>query len=142
IESRREAIARLTRKHHRDLAGLIAWRLELREQLATEEDAAGALERARAELETRRDACARAGRALSQKRQAAAREWAARLTRELEPLGLPHGRLEFALEAEAGADAFPAGGLERVDIRFTANPGESPAKLQKVASGGELSRVM
>jgi len=142
IEARREALARLTRKHRRDAAGLREWRDQLAVELATGEDAEGALQRAREDLESRRAACAKAGRALSVKRRTAARDWGGRLSRELKPLGLPHGRLEFALEPDTQADAFPAAGLESVELRFTANPGEPPARLQKVVSGGELSRVM
>jgi DNA repair protein RecN (Recombination protein N) len=142
LEGRRERIARLMRKHRRDVPALLAWREELREELASGEDVAGTLERARAELEPLRAAVARAGRALTTRRRAAAREWGATLTRELRTLGLPHATLEFALEPHEDAESFPAEGLERVSIRFGANPGEPPARLHKTASGGELSRVM
>ena len=142
IELRREGYAKLARKYRRDAAGLIAWREELRQELATGEDAEGALARARAAGSEAAAACSAAGRAWGLKRKSAARTWGQRLCRELPPLGLPNGRIEFALEAVAGDEGFPAGGLERVEIRFTANPGQPPAKLQKVASGGELSRIM
>ena len=39
-------------------------------------------------------------------------------------------------------DGFRARGLDEVEMRFSANPGESPRPLQRIASGGELSRVM
>ena len=142
VELRRESYARMSRKYRRDAAALVTWREELRQELATGEDAEGALARARDERSNAAEACAKAGRAWSLKRKSAARTWGQRLSKELPPLGLPHGRIEFAFDPVGADEQFPPGGLERVDIRFTANPGEQPAKLQKVASGGELSRVM
>ncbi|MBI5709990.1 MAG: DNA repair protein RecN [Candidatus Eisenbacteria bacterium] len=143
IEARRELIARLQRRYRRGIAELIAWRAELAQELATGEDGAGALERARTRAAEAEAKCLAAGHALSRKRRAAAREWGAGLTRGLEPLGFPHARLEF-LVAPAGGDAPAPGarGLDRVEMLFTANPGEPARPLHKIASGGELSRVM
>src|SRR6185503_8411800 len=121
---------------------LIAWREQLRAELDTGEDAGAARDRARDEAEAARAACAAAGRALSLKRRAAAREWGTRLTRELKPLGLPHGRLELVVEPSTGGVPLPASGVDDVAILFGANPGEPTAPLRRVASGGELSRVM
>ena len=143
VEARRDLVARLTRKHRRPVPELLAWREELRRELATGEDAEGSLARTRAGAEGTQAACLAAARALSRKRQVAAREWGGRLTKELRPLGFPHATLEFAVEQEGGAEpAFGPHGLDRVEILFTANPGESARPLQRIASGGELSRVM
>jgi DNA repair protein RecN (Recombination protein N) len=143
VEARRERIVRLTRKHRRDVPALLAWREELRRELATGEDAAGALTRARERAEEARSACLDAARALSRRRQAASREWGGRLTKELRPLGFPHASLTFAVEPVGeGAPAFHPRGIDRVEILFTANAGESARPLQRIASGGELSRVM
>ena len=143
VESRREALAGLTRKYRRDVPALIAWREELGRELATGEDAEGAMERARNAAAEAHAACLAAARALSRRRQAAAQEWATRLSRELKPLGMPHASLGFVVEADVGAEpAFGARGIDRVEILFSANAGEPARPLQKIASGGELSRVM
>jgi DNA repair protein RecN (Recombination protein N) len=143
VESRRETIARLTRKHRRDVPALLAWREELRGELATGEDAEGVRERARAAAEAAHAACLAAARALSRRRQAAATEWGARLSKELKPLGMPHAALGFVVEADGSAQpGFGAHGLDRVELLFRANAGEPARPLQKIASGGELSRVM
>jgi DNA repair protein RecN (Recombination protein N) len=143
IEARRDLIARLTRRYRRDVPALIAWRDELARELSTGEDADGALERARGALESARTACAAAGQALSARRRAAAREWGTRITRELKPLGLAHAELTFAVESAAPEPAaFGPAGLDTVELRFTANPGEPARPLARIASGGELSRVM
>ncbi len=143
IEARRELIVRLTRKHRRTLPELLAWRAEVGAELAAAEDATGTLARARERVEGARAACALAAQALSRRRQAAAREWGTRLSRELKPLGFGHARLDFAVSPRVAEDAnFRARGLDEVEMRFSPNAGESPRPLQRIASGGELSRVM
>jgi len=143
IEARRDLIARLARKYRRGVEELIAWRAELGGELATGEDAAGALERSRERLSEAANACRRAAEVLSRRRRAAAPQWSARVTRELRPLGLAAAKLEFELEAaEEEASRSALGPSDRVAIRFSANPGEGVRPLQRIASGGELSRVM
>ena len=143
IEARRDILERLSRKHRRSVPELIAWREELAAELATGEDASGVLGRARERVENARAACALSALALSRRRLAAARQWGSRISRELKPLGFAHARLEFAVSPRAADDAgFHARGLDDVEMRFSANPGETPRPLQRIASGGELSRVM
>ncbi|HKQ58543.1 MAG TPA: DNA repair protein RecN, partial [Candidatus Eisenbacteria bacterium] len=143
IEARRDLIRRLTRKYRRDVPALLEWRAQIEQELMLGEDATGSLERARGRVESALGALRTAGRALSKKRAAAATQWGPRVTRELVPLGLPHATIAFEVESAAGADERPpAQGLDQVALRFTANPGEPPRPLQKIASGGELSRVM
>lgn len=141
VESRRELIARLTRKYRRDLAGLVAWQDELRAELAVGSDADGALERARERAAEAERSCLARGAVLTRKRTAAARQWSATLTKELEPLGLPHARIAFEVQPLEGGRP-GAAGLDDVLLQFTPNPGEPARPLQKIASGGELSRVM
>lgn len=143
IEARRERIARLVRKYRRDVAGLLRWREELREELASGEDAEGTLERVRARVAEARAACAKAAGALSARRRAAAGEWGARVTRDLKPLGMPAAKLEFEVTSvDPAAGEFGPRGVDTIEIAFTANPGEASRPLQRIASGGELSRVM
>jgi DNA repair protein RecN (Recombination protein N) len=150
VEARRDRIARITRKYRRTVPELIAWRAEVERELGTGDDASGTLERARSVVESSQAECLVAGQALTRRRRAAAREWGPKLTRELKPLGFGAARLEFAVALAAavpdrqggeGAEFRPYG-LDSVTILFTPNPGEPPRPLQKIASGGELSRVM
>lgn len=141
VEERRDLYARLTRKYRRAVDELIAWREELRSELATGEDAEGALERAEARVTAAREACLALGRALSRRRSAAARSWSTSLTRELAPLGLPHARIAFEMSTPAEMRPGPTG-LDHVELLFSPNPGEAARPLARIASGGELSRVM
>jgi len=141
VEARRDLYARLTRKYRRSLPELIAWRSELAVELAEGEDGDAALARVESRVANAEAACLAVGKALSRKRAVAAREWSASLTRELAPLGLPHARIAFDVAAVLEGRPTPSG-LDDVGLRFTANPGEPARALAKIASGGELSRVM
>jgi DNA repair protein RecN (Recombination protein N) len=141
IEARRELLARLTRRYRRDVQGLLRWREELRAELAQGEDAEGAMERCDAAVAAASATCLAAGRSLTRRRTAAAREWSATVSRELGPLGFPHAAIAFELEPLPDGRPGPAG-LDEVRLRFTPNPGEPGRPLQRIASGGELSRVM
>ena len=64
----------------------------------------------------------------------------------LKPLGLGGARLTVAVETrqlgdDPSAATPPESGVDRVEILFSANPGEEPRPLRKIASGGELSRL-
>ena len=141
IEERRERIARITRKYRRSVLELIAWRDELRNELADGEDGDGAVARAEARVQAAETALRREAKGLTKARTSAAKEWSTVLSRELVPLGFPHAKVGFEVQPAEG-DRPGATGLDDVLLRFTANPGEPARPLQKIASGGELSRVM
>ncbi|MBI2569247.1 MAG: DNA repair protein RecN [Candidatus Schekmanbacteria bacterium] len=80
---------------------------------------------------------------LSRRRREAAPRLAADVLAELRQLGMPDA--SFVVAVEPGVhDAPPFGphGCDTVTFLFAANPGEPPQRLGKVASGGELSRVL
>jgi len=141
IEARRDLIGRLVRKYRRGVNELLAWAPELEAEIASGENAEGTLAQAEERVSAARRACEAAGLSLGRKRRAAAAEWGPRLTRELAPLGLGHARLELAV-AETEAERPGPLGLDQVELLFTPNPGEPPRPLSRIASGGELSRVM
>ncbi len=138
-ESRHALIERLVRKHHRALPELIQWRDELAARLARVEGAdaertrrAGAERASRAALDS-------AARELTRGRRAAARKLEPALARELAALGLGKAALSIALDP---LDPPGAAGADRVEFRIAPNEGEETRPLAKIASGGELSRVM
>ena len=141
VEGRRELYARLERKYRRTTRELIAWREELKVDLAEGEDAEGSLARAGEKRDARERAARAAAAALSKLRRKAAAEWSVRLTRELPPLGFEHARILFEVRPGEG-ERLGATGLDEVSLSFSANVGEAPRPLAKIASGGELSRVM
>jgi len=88
-----------------------------------------------------------AARALSTARRKAAKGFAKAVQSRLKSLGLGEARLAIEVEsAPIGDDPVagpaPESGADRVELVFAPNPGEEPRALRKIASGGELSRVM
>jgi len=83
---------------------------------------------------------------LSRARRKVSNDFAHVIQGRLKPLALGGARLTVAVESrELGDDPFvatpPESGVDRVEILFSANPGEEPRPLRKIASGGELSRL-
>ena len=82
-----------------------------------------------------------AAAALSASRKKAAREFEAAMSKEFPPLKLEKAQFEVTL-VPLDKDDRGARGAERVQFQIAANPGTDPGPLNKVASGGELARVM
>jgi DNA repair protein RecN (Recombination protein N) len=82
--------------------------------------------------------------ALTAARSAAARRLARAVQASLRELGMPEARFGVTLEPVAGDPDLPCGpsGAEAPEFVFSANAGEPPRALRKVASGGELSRLL
>ncbi len=84
---------------------------------------------------------------LSKGRAKVAKKLAADAQQHLSDLGMPKAKLDAAIELIALPDDpmagdVPASGIDQLELILTANPGEPPRPLRKVASGGELSRTM
>ncbi|MCB1759368.1 MAG: DNA repair protein RecN [Gammaproteobacteria bacterium] len=77
---------------------------------------------------------------LHQSRAKAAKRLAAAVRRDIAQLGMPDGRIEIALHP-LPAERVSSQGLDRVEFLVSANRGQPPQPLAKVASGGELSRI-
>jgi DNA repair protein RecN (Recombination protein N) len=152
-------LERLRRKHGCEVDELLA-RLELmRDELVTldsTEDELAVLEQQEAELWR---ACSERADRLHDARVGAAEGLARAIERELDALHIPTARLAVELHpldttsdtnvAEVAGQLDHVGraklgprGRDRAELRFSANPGEPLASLSKVASGGELSRVL
>jgi len=143
VEERLALLERLRRKYGPDEATILGFRERAAEELAA---VAGTDQRLAALARERVGAAeglARAAARLTQGR----REAADRLARAVEPalheLALPGARFEVALEPAQAGPGLPCGpaGAEAPEFRFSANAGEAPRGLRRVASGGELSRL-
>ncbi len=139
VDERRALLSGLMRKHGPSLVDVIATADRAREELALVDDIAvarEAAERALREAEHEREAAARA---LTQKRSQAATRLAEAVTTLLPELGMAEGRFLVQLPALAEPGAH---GAEQVRFEVALNAGASPGALERVASGGELARVM
>lgn len=139
IESRLSMLEGIKRKYGGTVEIAIEERDRLELQVGSEQDLASAVAAATAEREKRRADLAAAAARLTKARAAAARRMCKAVAAELEGLRLEGARFEIAIRphAEVGPD-----GAEMAEMMFSANPGEPIAPLARVASGGELARVM
>ena len=138
VISRLEDIKKLKRKH----GGSIEEILEKRRRMESELGEIDNSDELLAELEKKRDSLRgevlRAARSISSARKAGAGRLEELFAGEAESVGLKNSRFE----TEFGEKEISADGLDRVDFLFSANPGQKPRPVTKVASGGELSRIM
>lgn len=137
VEDRLAAIQDLSRKHHCDADALLSTQQRLENEyddLAQADIRKDALE---AELKTAQAAWQTSAQLLSKKRQQAAKTLSAAVTSAMQPLGMPNGQFQIAVE-DASASA---AGQDKVVFEVAMNPGQPFQSMAKVASGGELSRV-
>ncbi len=138
VISRLEDIKKLKRKH----GGSIEEILEKRRRMESELGEIDNSDELLAELEKKRDSLRgevlRAARSISSARKAGAGRLEELFAGEAESVGLKNSRFE----TEFGEKEISADGLDRVDFLFSANPGQKPRPVTRVASGGELSRIM
>jgi len=138
-EDRLDLIQRLKRKY----APTVAEILEFKQELDGEIETLRGREQARHDLEEERERLAhevrQRGNDLTARRTAAAGALSGALAAEVHQLAMKNAVIETVLEPLAEPRAT---GYERIELLFSPNPGEPPRPLARIASGGELSRLM
>lgn len=137
VENRLAAIDKLKRKYGSSVTEILDFLGEVTKNLNAVENAAGhraALEEQRSRLaEEYRSAAA----SLSAKRREAARQLARKVEAELAALAMERS----VFQVQVSEAPWSAHGVDAIAFLVSANPGEEPKPLDKVASGGELSRI-
>ena len=140
VERRLAAIEELARKHKVTPAELPQRAHELARELAALGTAEADLSTLRKELAGALDSYRGLAAQLSARRTTAGRALAKEVTARMQTLGMTGGRFQVDVTPlETGEPA--AHGVDQVEFRVTANPGQPLRALAKVASGGELSRL-
>ena len=140
VERRLESLHDVARKHRVEPEALPALHARLAEELAGLENSEAQLDLLAVELERQAQRYRKIADRLTEGRTRAARELAIEVSARLHELGMPGGRFDIALDPRK-ADDYAASGMEQVEFLVSANPGQPPRPLTKVASGGELSRI-
>jgi DNA repair protein RecN (Recombination protein N) len=142
VEDRLAVLERLKKKHGPSLQDVIDTEASLTRELESLEqsgqravDLDAAIERAGVEYLGHADA-------LSVRRQAAAREFSDRLESSLADLAMARTRCEVRFAPPRGRDSWSFRGLDEAEFYISPNPGEDLRPLARIASGGELSRLM
>jgi DNA repair protein RecN (Recombination protein N) len=140
-EERLHELTHIRRKHGMEpdeLAGrLLAMREELQQLSGIEQQ----LKDIDGLLENNLTRCIKLAQQLHEARLKAARDLSRVVQAELTALHIPRARFEAQIQVLA-PEQLNARGLDQVEFVFSANPGEPMAPLARVASGGELSRVL
>ena len=142
VESRLAEIERLAKRHGGSLAAVLDRRRDIADELDGTADDAARLASLVAAVDAARDAYLAAAATLSTRRTEWAAALAPALARELRALAIPDGRFDARLDRGLDETHWGASGTDSAELFFSANPGEDLRPLSKIASGGELSRVM
>jgi DNA repair protein RecN (Recombination protein N) len=156
VEERTDLVAKLLRKHRgdaQDVAGLIRKREVLAQELGDLTSHEARRAELAAELEAARAQARKLATTLTVARETAAKTLQSRVGAALAELAMPGARLVPAVSptmAREGDDAafvfegrrLGPSGWDRVEFQLAANKGDEPRPLHRIASGGELSRIM
>lgn len=138
VEARCDQLYRLKKKYGASVGDMLAYLARSREELDRIEYADERIVQLQETLREQEAAAMEAARALSALRRAAAQELEERISRELTELDMP--KLRFAIDFQE--KELSENGIDAVSFLMSANVGESLRPIQKIASGGELSRIM
>lgn len=139
VEQRLATMQALARKHRVDPDDLASKRDELARELALLEDAGERREALQLRVTQTKSAYDKLAAALHRRRQKAAKKLDAAITAELHELGMDGG--VFATQIRSDPAQARRHGTDTIEFRVSANAGQAPRALARVASGGELSRI-
>jgi len=145
VEDRLELIRKLEKKYGEGTEAILNYRDEAEEELKGLEATDEKLEGLEKRLMEKEEELSKAAQALSGKRKKTALKIEKLITDTLRELAF--GSAGFGIEikqetADGGRPRVSANGMDRIEFLFSANPGEPLKPLARIASGGELSRVM
>lgn len=140
VEERMAALHDAARKHRITPAELPAFSARLSAELQTLEHADARLDDIKRALDGVAQEYRTAAAALSSSRKKAAKKLSQEVTQQMQDLGMRGGVFEITVTA-LDEEQFGAHGMDRIEFLVSTNPGQPARALNKVASGGELSRI-
>lgn len=140
LEDRLARLHELARKHRLPIEGLAGRRDALQAELEGLADASGRAERLGRERQKAAADWAGAAAKLSKSRAGAGAKLGKAVAALMAELGMGGGVFSVLLEPQDSTRPLPQG-AERCEFQVSANPGQPPRPLRKVASGGELARI-
>lgn len=140
LDERISSIHNLARKHQVNPDELPELLERLQNELDSIENADVHLETLQKDIQNATNEYQKAAAVLTKNRTKAAKTLSSKVSQNMQELGMEGGRFEVALNAFE-KDQFHANGNEQIEFLVSANPGQPPKSLTKVASGGEISRI-
>ena len=142
LEERLSQLRRLEKKYAADEEGLATLLSDSQRQLDELEYAGDRLEQLEKEMAKAYALAEKRAQALSGVRKAAATRLEERVVGELRDLSMPSVRFKVRIEFQTGKNALTTSGADEVSFVMSANAGEALGPISRIASGGELSRIM
>jgi len=146
VEERLDLVEKLKRKYGQNLTDIQAHFLRIKEERERLLQGEELLAKVKAEIETLFQEYSSKSGQLSDKRRRAARELENQVEKEIAQLGMKKAKFEVQVLTSPPdpdqADKVRDSGQDEVEFLISPNPGEQVRPLRKIASGGELSRVM
>lgn len=142
LESRLDVIYRLKKKYGSTVEEMLEYLDRCRRELEQMQDADDTIQRLETELARAREKARKLAEELSKARKAASLSLQSRIQDELRQLDMPKVRFETEFQESSAQDGMDETGMDQVQFLMSANLGEALKPIQKVASGGELARIM
>ena len=142
VEERLDLLYRLRKKYGPTVEDMLSYLDQCRKELDQIQYADDTLARLEKDLKKAQKEAARRGEVLSQARREAAGALQARVQEELRQLDMPKVQFQTEFTPKGGEAGMDETGLDEVQFLMSANLGEALKPIQKVASGGELARIM
>ena len=142
LEGRISQLNKLERKYGKDLDELPAYLEECRTKLDEIEYADDMLIKLEKQLESQKNICISAAARLTENRKKAATELEKRIVKELKELNMPSVCFAVEILPLENEQGFDSTGADEIRFIMSANAGEELGRIAKIASGGELSRIM
>jgi len=142
LDERLNLLQGLRRKYGPAVAGVIAFGEEAQKKLQVLEQRDTELERINEHLATVKKQLSAAGNKLTALRRKIIPQLGKAVAKELGLLGFKRSDFSVAISSESQGEEFSMSGFDRIEFKFSPNPGEPPRPLRSIASSGELARVM
>lgn len=142
VEERLDLLYRLRKKYGPTVEDMLSYLDRCRKELDQIQYADDTLARLEKDLKKAQKEAARRGEVLSQARREAAGALQARVQEELRQLDMPKVQFQTEFTPKGGEAGMDETGLDEVQFLMSANLGEALKPIQRVASGGELARIM
>ena len=142
IETRTALLKRLSRKYNVDEEGMLKLLDDSRRELAMLEYSDDMLKKLEKQLAEHKNYCVKKAEALTKCRKEAAIKLEERICSELKDLSMPSVRFKVSVEPVENELGFDRTGADAVRFLISANAGMELGRISKIASGGELSRIM
>lgn len=152
VQNRLDEIAKIKKKYGKDLEDLRDYQKNLELEFERIQENGDELSQLKEKLHALQKEVSEKAAELSGRRKSAIPKMEKEITEEFQLLGMKESKLQIVMKWESSQDGeigegdrkyyITENGLDQVDFYFSANPGEKPRPLRKIASGGEMSRVL